>query len=388
LRGDEADADETLVIETCKMHKIKCYSTSFNTQTYATEKKLSIQMAARELRYNYFNALILEHQYTKLATAHHANDQIETFFINLLRSSGIKGLIGIPIQNENIIRPLLFATKNQIETYAKTHQIKFNTDSSNLKDDYLRNHLRHHIIPALNQTSTNANSQILNSIKHLNDDFNLLQELHQKAFENLITIHEYGFAISKTLLQNYTNAQSMLFMYLKIYGFNSSQVQQMLQPGQFESGKIFYSNTHKITLHQNKFILSAIETANNSEEIIIEKIDQIITSPINLKMQLKHISEANYKNAHPYEAFLDASKIQFPLKLRLWQAGDQIQPLGMKKKKNISDILIDNKVDALTKANTYVLCNNNNQIIWLINHRIGEQFKIDAQCKSVLYFTI
>jgi tRNA(Ile)-lysidine synthase len=139
------------LLATCKAHQIECFSTNFDTQSYANNNKLSIQMAARELRYNYFNTLIKEHHFTKLVTAHHADDQIETFFINLLRSSGIQGLTGIPLQNENIIRPLLFATKLQIENYAQSHQIKFNTDSSNLKDDYLRNHLRHHVIPVLNK---------------------------------------------------------------------------------------------------------------------------------------------------------------------------------------------------------------------------------------------
>jgi tRNA(Ile)-lysidine synthase len=181
LRGSDADADEALIISTCKSHQIECFSTQVETQDYANQNKLSIQMAARELRYNYFNTLINQHHFAKLVTAHHADDHIETFFINLLRSSGIQGLTGIPLQHENIIRPLLFATKQQIEAYAQTHQIIFNTDSSNLKDDYLRNHLRHHVIPTINKASINANTQILNSIQHLNDDVNLLQELHQKT---------------------------------------------------------------------------------------------------------------------------------------------------------------------------------------------------------------
>jgi tRNA(Ile)-lysidine synthase len=388
LRGENADADEALVINTCKAFKIDCFTTNFNTQNYANEKKLSIQMAARELRYNYFDQLIQQHQFTKLLTAHHANDQIETFFINLLRSSGIKGLKGIPMQNENIIRPLLFATKNQIETYANTHQIIFHTDSSNLKDDYLRNHLRHHVIPAFNNASPNATIQILNSIQHLNDDFNLLQELHQKAFKNLITTHAHGIIINKTKLQVYANAQAMLFAYVKNYGFNKSQVQQMLQHKQDESGKLYYSNTHKILNNRNEFIISLIEKPNTLEEIIIHNIGQTITTPLHIKMQLSSVNEVNYKNAHANEAYFDASKIKFPLKLRLWQAGDQMQPLGMKNKKNLSDILIDNKVDILTKTNTYVLCNNNNQIIWLIGHRLSEQFKIDPKTKNVLYFTL
>jgi len=383
LRGAASDADETLVIATCKAHKIECFTTNFDTQTYANNNKLSIQMAARELRYNYFNTLINQHYFTKLVTAHHADDHIETFFINLLRSSGIQGLTGIPLQHENIIRPLLFATKQQIETYALTHQIKFNTDSSNLKDDYLRNHLRHYLIPALQSASTNANTQILNSIQHLNDDASLLQELHQKIFQQLITAHDYGISINKSKLNTYNNAAHLLFWFVKNYGFNSVQVADILSTE--ESGRIFYSSTHQILQNRAELILSPMTNNEPLAVIIIESIQQKVETPVPLKMQLLDLNSVNYKSAQVNEIYVDAAKIQFPLTLRKWQIGDQMQPLGMKHQKKISDILINNKVDNLTKANTYVLCNANHEIIWLINQRVSESFKIEANCKNVLH---
>ncbi len=386
LRGADADADEALVISTCKAHQIECFSTQVETQDYANQHKLSIQMAARELRYNYFNTLINQHHFTKLVTAHHANDHIETFFINLLRSAGIQGLTGIPVQNENIIRPLLFATKQQIETYAKTHQIKFNTDSSNLKDDYLRNYLRHHVIPTINKANTNANTQILNSIQHLNDDASLLQELHQKTFETLLKEHAHGISINKTKLLGYTNAAHLLFGQLKNYGFNHAQVQDMLVND--DSGRIFCSNTHQILQNRDELILSAIANNEPTAAIIIESIQQNIETPVSLKMQLLDLNSVNYKSAQFNEIYVDAAKIQFPLTLRKWQTGDYMQPLGMKNNKNISDILIDNKVDNLTKANSYVLCNANNEIIWLINQRVSESFKIEANSKNVLHISL
>jgi tRNA(Ile)-lysidine synthase len=385
LRGAAADADETLVINTCKSYQITCYSTNVDTQTYANTHKLSIQMAARELRYNYFNLLIKQHHFTKLVTAHHANDHIETFFINLLRSSGIQGLTGIPLQNSHIIRPLLFATKNQIENYAQSHQIKFNTDSSNLKDDYLRNQLRHHVIPALNKANTNANTQILNSIQHLNDDVNLLQELHQKTFETLITSHPQGISINKDKLLSYNNAVHLLFWYLKKYDFNNAQVLDILSTE--HSGRIFYSSTHQIIQNRATLILSPISDAEQTSVIIIENANQKIETPIFLKMQLAEINGTNYKNAPIHEIFVDAAKIQFPLTLRKWQTGDKMQPLGMQHQKNISDILIDNKVDHLTKANTYVLCNANNEIIWLIGQRVSNTFKITDSTKELLHIS-
>lgn len=385
LRGAAANADEALVIDTCKTHQIECFSTQVDTQIFANQNKLSIQMAARELRYNYFNTLINKHRFTKLVTAHHADDHIETFFINLLRSSGIQGLTGIPLKNENIIRPLLFATKQQIESYAQTEQLKFNTDSSNLKDDYLRNHLRHHVIPALTNATTNANTQILNSIQHLNDDANLLQELHQKTFEQFLSKHPHGISIDKTKLVTYTNVAHLLFWYLKNFGFNSTQVLDMLSNE--ESGRIFYSNTHQILQNRAEFILSPMNTMEQTEELIIDIINQKIETPIKLKFELLDNKSTNFKDAQAFEVYVDATKIQFPLTLRKWQAGDQMQPLGMKHQKKVSDILIDNKVDNLTKANTYVLCNANKEIIWLIGQRVSESFKIDKNCKKILHIT-
>lgn len=385
LRGVDAESDEALVIKTCKALQIECFNTNFDTQTYATNNKLSIQMAARELRYNYFNTLVNTHHFTKIVTAHHANDQIETFFINLLRSSGIQGLSGIPLQNDNIIRPLLFATKLQIEEYAITNNIIFNTDSSNLKDDYLRNHLRHHVIPALNQASTNANRQILNSIQHVNDDAGLLQELYQKAFEQMISAHAHGLSINKTKLLTYNNAAHLLFWHLKNYGFNSHQVHNMLQNEQ--SGGIFYTNTHQIIQNRNELILSILTSSSPVHEVIIESPDQKIDSPISLEMQLMDAQNISIKSAHANQIYIDAKKIEFPLTLRKWQTGDQMRPLGMKHQKKISNILIDNKVDILTKNNTYVLCNANKEIIWLIGHRVSETFKIQALSTKVLHIS-
>jgi tRNA(Ile)-lysidine synthase len=387
LRGAAADADEALVIATCKAHQIECFTTSFDTQSYANNNKLSIQMAARELRYTYFNTLIKEHHFTKLVTAHHADDNVETFFINLLRSSGIQGLTGIPLHNESIIRPLLFATKLQIEKYAQSHQLNFNTDSSNLKDDYLRNHLRHNVIPTLNDTATNTNQQILNSIEHLNDDANLLYELHQKAIQEITTNHTNGISINISKLLQYHNAAHLLFWFLKNYGFNSHQVHDMLSDKHNESGSLFYSNTHQILRNRNEFILSPIVLKQQVSEVIIESIHQEINTPIQLKMQVLDMQNINYKTAKAKEAYIDMAKIEFPLKLRKWQTGDAMQPLGMKKQKKVSDILIDNKVDRLTKDNTYLLCNANNEIIWLIGQRVSERFKVDENSCNILYLS-
>jgi len=388
LRGKASDADEALVMTTCKTNQIECYAKSFDTLEYANNNKLSTQMAARNLRYQFFEALISEHHFSYLVTAHHADDNVETFFINLLRSSGIKGLTGIPLQNRNIIRPLLFAKRNEIEKYATENKIEFNNDSSNLKDDYLRNHLRHHAIPALHAAMPNANKQIIQSIQHLQSESNVLDELHSKAFEALVSTHAHGFSINKKALQNYTHAETMLFIYLKKQGFTISQVNDMLTQTKEESGRVFNAEKHSILVNRNELILSEIKQKTEQSVIIIENANQLIEEPIQLSMQLLPIKEVDYKKAKANEAYFDAEKITFPLRLRKWQTGDSMQPLGMKNKKKVSDILIDNKVDLLTKANTYVLCNNQNEIIWLIRQSVSETSKINESCKKILYISL
>jgi tRNA(Ile)-lysidine synthase len=269
----------------------------------------------------------------------------------------------------------------------KAHQLKFNTDSSNLKDDYLRNYLRHHVIPVLNKASTNANTQILNSIEHLNDDANLLYELHQKAIQEITTNTSNGININTTKLLQYNNAAHLLFWFLKNYGFNSHQVHDMLSDKHNESGSLFYSNTHQILRNRNEFILSPIALKQQASEVIIESINQEINTPIQLKMQVLDMQNINYKTAKAKEAYIDMAKIEFPLKLRKWQTGDAMQPLGMKNQKKVSDIFIDNKVDRLTKDNCYMLCNANNEIIWLIGQRVSERFKVDENSCNILYLS-
>jgi tRNA(Ile)-lysidine synthase len=229
--------------------------------------------------------------------------------------------------------------------------------------------------------------QILNSIEHLNDDANLLYELHQKTIQEITTNHTNGISINISKLLQFHNAAHLLFWFLKNYGFNSHQVHDMLSEKHNESGSLFYSNTHQILRNRNEFILSPIIPKQQVSEVIIESIHQEINTPIQLKMQVLEVQNIKYKSASATEACIDMAKIEFPLKIRKWQTGDAMQPLGMKNQKKVSDILIDNKVDLITKKNTYLLCNANNEIIWLIGQRVSERFKVDENSCNILYLS-
>lgn len=389
LRDADSNADETLVRKTCQDANIPFHTKSFHTLSYARENKISIQMAARELRYSYFEELLQQYQLSKIVTAHHADDSIETFFINLLRGTGIKGLTGIPVEHKKVIRPLLFAQKIEIENYAAEHKVMFHLDKSNLKDDYLRNHIRHHLMPALIKTSDKAFSQLLNSMYHLGNENLLLQELHTKSLEQITHIHPQGIEIKIPLLKAYKQHETMLFLYLKNYGFTYSQVQNMLEEKTQQAGSIFYSNTHRVLRNRTSLILSGNETeGENKETITIYDVHQKVEAPVGLVIRALNIDDAPYKNASSHEVYVDAAKIQFPLTFRKWKHGDMIIPLGMKHSKKISDILIDQKIDLLSKEKTYVLCNAEGEIIWLAGIRMSEIFKIHKHTAQVYHISM
>jgi tRNA(Ile)-lysidine synthase len=388
LRGAESDADEQLVAEVCTAQRIKLHSISFETAQYAIEKGLSIQMAARTLRYDYFNQLVVAHGFNKLLTAHHADDNIETFFIKLLRSTGIDGLTGIPLQNGNIIRPLLFANKKEIAIYAVEHHISYREDSSNDKDDYLRNYIRHHVVPALQHAAKNAHTAISNSMKHLFEDANLLYELHAKTMHDFTVQKDNKIIINKARLNEFQNALQLLYMYLKNYGFNHTQVQDILNHDAGQSGKKFYSSTHTVLLNRQEIILSQLDEVHTYNEVIINDVHQFIDTPIQL--QIKKLVKLNnaYQQATANEAYFDEAKIRWPLKLRKWQSGDSMIVLGMKHRKKISDILIDLKVDVWTKEKTYVLIDAGGNILWLIGYRVSDLCKVTDSSNSLLHIQI
>jgi tRNA(Ile)-lysidine synthase len=385
LRGTESDADEQLVATVCEAHQIKLHSTSFDTAKYAEQHKLSVQMAARELRYNYFNRLIEAHGFNFLLMAHHADDSIETFFINLIRSSGIEGLTGIALQNGNKLRPLLFASRADIETYARENQISYHQDSSNDTDDYLRNYLRHQVIPPLQNATAHAREGILSSLKHLQQDANLLNELFAAAIEKIAVEKENNIIINRTQLTSYSHAEALLFRYLKHKGFRFNQVQEMVKAEVNHSGKIFRSGTHRVLINRDQLILSAITTGNNIEECLIDTVPYETQTPLPLKIRRVKPLNIAFTQATQHEAFIDEEKITWPLSIRKWQAGDMMQPLGMKHRKKISDMLIDMKVDVWTKEKTYVLIDAAGNILWLIGYRMSELCKVTLRSNSLLH---
>jgi tRNA(Ile)-lysidine synthase len=389
LRGKEADLDEKFVVDYCKKNNIKCFAKKFNTSAYAEDKGISIQMAARELRYNWFNEILTQYNFDYLLTAHHANDNIETFFINLLRGSGINGLKAILPKKNKLVRPLLFATRAEIESYIAKNNILYREDSSNKEDKYLRNHLRLQIIPALKKLNPSIEKTISTEIEILQQTNLILKKEVEKQLKKLLIAEGNGFKISIKKLEQTTAPKLILFELLKDFEFNTSQSTNIYDSLNTQSGKVFNSNTHILIKDRDFiFIEKSVKKATEEEFIIAVYITKII-HPINL-----HISYINGNiNAIPKKdfaankAYLDADKLTFPLTLNKWQTGDKFRPFGMKGFKKVSDFFIAEKTTLFNKQSQWILrCNQD--IAWLVGKRVDDRFKVTAATKKICVISL
>ena len=373
LRGEESNKDEALVREICNKEGVPFNVNTTDTNTFAKENKLSIQEAARKLRYDWFFELIALKKFDFIVTAHHADDNIETFFINLLRGGGIKGLCGIK-NTEHIIRPLLLISKTEIEDYAKDNDIKYRNDSSNESLKYKRNFIRKKVVPELNNVQENASKSILKSISHLNQANDYLAKKIQQDIEKFTRKEENSIFIdiSKPI------ESIVLFTALNEYGFNTSQVED-IQNSNNSVGKTFHSKTHKLLIDRNQIIIQEFA----QKEIKTIEIPNLGNFEVPFSISFTEKEPPKSFKSDKNTIFLDLEKIKFPLQLRKWQEGDWFIPLGMKGKKKLSDFFIDQKLSLFEKENTWLLTNNQD-IIWVVNQQLDDRYKISNSTKKII----
>ena len=366
LRGKESDADEMLVRKTCQDSYIPYFIESFDTLEFAKENKLSIQLAARKLRYDWFQEIIsLGFDY--VLTAHHLDDKVETFLINFTRGTGLEGLTGIPAQNGNIIRPLLPFSREEIENYAQANQIQWREDSSNASDKYFRNKLRHNIVPTLKELNTGFLDSFQNTLHHLQQSESLVNDASKLVFEKVVEEKENQLEIHLKPLLEFQNYKAYLYQWLKNYGFSAwNDIYDLVEA---QSGKQVFSETHILLKDREKLILSERNEINKSEVFIIESIE----SKVNIPLKLRFCKAVNIFETVSNCIFVDESKIKFPLTIRKWQEGDYFYPSGMNGKKKLSKYFKDEKYSLLDKENQWLLCSED-QIIWVIGKRADDRF--------------
>jgi tRNA(Ile)-lysidine synthase len=385
LRGDESDQDEEFVKKQVLIHGVPSFFRWFDTEEYAQINGISIEMAARDLRYEYFEKIRIEHQYDFIATAHHSDDLIETFFLNLSRKTGIKGLTGIKDKSGKIIRPLLFASRDEIEKFASENYIEFREDSTNSEVFYQRNFLRHRILPLFSELNPSFKKNILASIENLKDAETVYSGFFETEKQKVIENATDSQIIDIEKLRKSEHPKILLLEILTAFNFNPSVTEEVFQSLESESGKQFYSKTHRLVKDREKLFVSEI-TEKENRIFYIEAGDIELFAPFEInieKLPGKDFKIRKEKNM----ACLDFEKLEFPLLIRKWQQGDYFQPLGMSGFKKVSDFLIDEKIPVHEKENTWLLCSGN-KIVWIIGHRIDNRFKIRPETKNIFKIEI
>jgi len=388
LREMESDGDEMFVNELANRYKVPFLSTKFDTINYAAENKMSIQVAARKLRYNWFSEIAQKYNFTKIALAHHADDVAETMLINLCRGTGIAGLHGILPINGIFIRPLLFAQRVDIELYANENSLKYREDSTNKKDIYARNNIRHNVIPNLQKTFSNPSI----AFNHSAEIIRMQEAVYKKAINDFIEIAtqktKLGIEINIEKIISFHQPKVLLFEILSLYGFRSSQIDDIMQNITYGiSGAEFISYTHKLIRDRKIMYIVELETDKIDTSYIIDSYNDVSHLPINLKFEKVTIEKSIFKNNNNNTIFVDADKIKFPLILRNWQKGDTFQPFGMKGRKKLSDYFQDIKLPNHIKDKVYILISQN-EIVWIIGYRQSEKYKLSAISNNVIQISV
>jgi tRNA(Ile)-lysidine synthase len=382
LRGAESDGDEDFVRRKCRQWDVAFYSHRFDTNNYASEKGLSTQMAARELRYAWFNELLQREGFDHLTTAHHLNDSIETILLNLTKGVGIEGLMGIPVQNKKIIRPLLFATREEIENYAAKEGIAWREDQSNQSDDYQRNFIRHQVVPKLKELNPSLEKTFQETIYKLQGAAEIIRDAveewrvkYLEAGGDKIFLDKNGVGGTNTL---------MLWEVVKAYGFNFDQCENIINALDGQSGKRFSSSSHELIIDRENLILVGHQENWTQTCVELEEREVALGSK---KLKLEVTDGGGSLISDKNNAILDEGLIQFPLIWRKWKSGDYFFPLGMKNRKKISDFLIDEKISLADKDSLTVL-ESNAEIIWVVGQRIDDRFKVTDKTKRVIKISL
>ncbi|WP_460189361.1 tRNA lysidine(34) synthetase TilS [Urechidicola sp. KH5] len=366
LRGEESDADEIFVAEWAKKNKIVFYRKDFDTKSYATNQKISIQMAARELRYTWFKELVTEHKFDFTATAHHQDDALETFIINLSRGTGINGLTGIQKQHNKIIRPLLPFSKETILRYAKSQNLKWREDQSNKDIKYLRNKIRHQITPNLKELNPQFLKNFEETTKHLEKSKSFIKNQINTIFKDVIESDSDVIKISLNKLNSYSDQEFILYEMLKTYGFTEwNDINHLISA---QSGKVVYSKTHRLLKDRESLLLSSKKQIEQKDKSIFE---------ISRGTKIIELPEFSFNISNsPKEEGINiaTNKLIYPLVIRKKQDGDFFYPTGMEGKKKISKYFKDQKFSLLEKEKTWVLVNGDGAVIWIINHRQDRRF--------------
>lgn len=371
LRGDESDRDEQFVRDLANQYGVPCHVAQFDTDAYASEKKVSTEMAARELRYEWFEKVRQERRLDLIAVAHHRDDAIETFFINLLRGAGLAGLCGMKAQNGHVVRPLLHVSREEIDRYIAENGLHYVEDRTNATDLYLRNRIRHQLMPLMRDLNPSFDSVMSQNLHNLSDANEIYQSAVSTIIENIVTHRSDGIdEIPVARIETLKPQDTLLFEMLCPYGFNADTVNEILAGLHGESGRQYLSPTHRLVKDRQTLQVSALGTTDATPKLTI-------SGPIARKEFTTLKTERN-------TILCDADLLKQPLTLRHWHDGDRFYPFGMKGSQLVSDYFSDHKFSLLEKQQAWLLCDADDKIVWVIGHRADGRFAVTGKTMEII----
>lgn len=382
LRASESDKDEEMVRQFALDNKIPFYTTRFETKAFAKKKRLSIQMAARELRYKWFEEIRSTNGYNSIAVAHNLNDNIETLLINLTRGTGLAGLAGMRPLNNNIIRPLLFATRQTIQTYLEQNNIVFREDRSNADTKYIRNKIRHKVLPVLKEINVSIETTLNETVERFSGYNEIVSEYITRLRGILSEEKENLVTFNVSLLKSHIHNKVVLFELFKPYGISNALLSDLVKVIYGKTGGMIIADSFRIIKNRNEIIVSD-EKFHNEASYTINNKEALCSFPGISSARNVNITDTFEIPSDPYIACIDADKVLYPLKIRKWRSGDYFYPLGMNQKKKLSDYFVDHKYSKFDKENIFIL-ESDGKIVWLVGDRIDDRFKITANTKKGL----
>ena len=384
LRGDESDRDEQFVRAYCQELSVPCHVVHFDTKAYSAEKGISIEMAARELRYQWFTKLVEQYSLQGVAVAHHSDDAVETFILNLVRGTGIRGLSGMKPRQGNVIRPLLHYSRQEIELYCRAHKLKYVTDSTNASDAYTRNRIRHNVIPQLKAINPSFLATMRGNMTHLNQICQLFDAQVQQFVKRSVVDIDGQTLIAMEHVKALPMIEPYIFELLFPKGFSADTVRKIVDCIEGERwGRVFYSPQHRALVDRYNIVIQPRDKEVEDREFDIQMDQPDMFKPIRLAIRsMQHDASFEFSRDSNVAHF-NADKLYFPLTLRHWRNGDTFRPLGMKNFKKLQDFFVDQKFSIADKEKTWVL-ESGGEIVWIVGHRIDDRFKVVDNCKEIL----
>ena len=388
LRGEASNEDAEFVKRLSVKYQVPYYQVDFDTEWEARERGISIEMAARDLRYEWFEQMADEHDCDLIAVAHNADDVVETFFLNLTRGSGLQGLSGMAELRGRIVRPLLQVSRKQIMEYIAEYQLQYRVDATNLETIYTRNKIRHNVIPQLEEINPSFLDTMANNMRFISSAQSIVDAYAAEAYKKVVKVEDVRIIFDLKELKKYQGVDTLLFLWLNKYGFSSDVIMQLYRSLDDISGKQFYSATHRLVVGREHLecIMHNAQCTMHNAQFTIDETQITINDPIKLEIQEVDIVDFQLIKSSNV-ACLDADKLQYPLKLRHWQKGDWFIPFGMKGRKKLSDFFVDKKMSLIDKEQLWLLTSGED-IVWVVGYRVDARYAVTEKTKKVKIFKL